>query len=91
MPTTTPPPHAYKRDANTEIASVCWCPQTCPEFAFIGESNVGKSSIINLLTSSRDLAKVSKTPGKTKTLNHFLINSKWCVLNCQSDTHAVFS
>ena len=44
------------------------------EFAFIGRSNVGKSSLINMLTNSRKLAKTSVTPGKTQTINHFLIN-----------------
>jgi GTP-binding protein len=48
-----------------------------PEFAFVGRSNVGKSSLINLLTHRKDLAKVSGTPGKTKLLNFFLINGDW--------------
>jgi len=48
-----------------------------PEVAFIGRSNVGKSSIINLLTGRHGLAKVSSTPGKTRLLNFFLINSQW--------------
>ena len=48
-----------------------------PEFAFVGRSNVGKSSLINLLTNRLDLAKVSATPGKTKLLNFFLINNEW--------------
>lgn len=54
------------------------CPETDgPEVAFIGRSNVGKSSLINLLTSRQDLAKVSATPGKTKLINFFLINNAW--------------
>lgn len=54
------------------------CPNTdLPEFAFIGRSNVGKSSLINLLTQRKDLAKVSKTPGKTQTINLFLIDDSW--------------
>jgi GTP-binding protein len=54
------------------------CPQSpFPEFAFIGRSNVGKSSIINLLTERRELAKVSDTPGKTKLINFFRINGSW--------------
>ena len=54
------------------------CPQTdLPEFAFIGRSNVGKSSLINLITGMRDLAKVSQTPGKTQTINLFLIDEYW--------------
>lgn len=54
------------------------CPATeLPEFAFIGRSNVGKSSLINMLTDKKDLAKVSKTPGKTQTINFFLIDESW--------------
>jgi GTP-binding protein len=54
------------------------CPDSpLPEFAFIGRSNVGKSSIINMLTNRKDLAKVSATPGKTKLLNYFAINNAW--------------
>lgn len=48
-----------------------------PEFAFIGRSNVGKSSLINMLVQQKELAKTSSTPGKTKTFNHFLINNSW--------------
>ncbi len=54
------------------------CPQKwLPEYAFIGRSNVGKSSLINLLTNRNDLAKVSKQPGKTTTINYFLVNQTW--------------
>ena len=52
-----------------------------PEFAFIGRSNVGKSSLINLLTARRDLAKVSVTPGKTKLINFFTINDRWSLVD----------
>lgn len=48
-----------------------------PEFAFVGRSNVGKSSLINSLVQKRELAKTSGTPGKTRTFNHFLINKNW--------------
>jgi len=48
-----------------------------PEFAFIGRSNVGKSSLINMITGRKNLAKTSGLPGKTKTINYFLINSNW--------------
>ena len=51
--------------------------QVFPEFAFIGRSNVGKSSLINMLTGHRKLAKTSATPGKTQLVNHFLINRCW--------------
>src|SRR5690606_1481960 len=48
-----------------------------PEYAFIGRSNVGKSSLINALTGNRQLAKTSQKPGKTQLINHFLINNTW--------------
>lgn len=54
------------------------CPEaTMPEYAFIGRSNVGKSSLINAMLNHKDLAKTSQTPGKTQLINHFLINEKW--------------
>ena len=52
-----------------------------PEFAFIGRSNVGKSSLINMLTGNRKLAQTSSTPGKTKVVNHFLINDSWYLVD----------
>ena len=52
-----------------------------PEFAFIGRSNVGKSSLINMLCGSRNLAMTSSTPGKTKLVNHFLINDEWYLVD----------
>ena len=52
-----------------------------PEFAFIGRSNVGKSSLINMLTARKGLAKVSGTPGKTRLLNYFLINWEWYLVD----------
>ena len=51
------------------------------EFAFIGRSNVGKSSLINMLTNQKGLAKVSATPGKTQLINHFLINDQWYMVD----------
>ena len=56
-------------------------PPDKPEFAFIGRSNVGKSSLINMLTNSRKLAKTSVTPGKTQTINHFLVNRSWYLVD----------
>ena len=54
------------------------CPEpTLPEYAFIGRSNVGKSSLINAMLNRKDLAKTSQTPGKTQLINHFLINENW--------------
>ena len=55
--------------------------QKLPEFAFIGRSNVGKSSLINMLTGRRKLAVTSSTPGKTKLVNHFLINGSWYLVD----------
>ncbi len=58
------------------------CPQSVlPEFAFIGRSNVGKSSLINLLTEKKDLAKVSDLPGKTKLINFFTLNGTWSLVD----------
>lgn len=55
--------------------------QKFPEFAFIGRSNVGKSSLINMLTGNRKLAKTSGNPGKTQLVNHFLINRSWYLVD----------
>lgn len=58
------------------------CPKTnIPEYAFIGRSNVGKSSLINMLTGYSKLAMTSSTPGKTMLINHFLINDKWYLVD----------
>lgn len=58
------------------------CPDTgLPEYAFIGRSNVGKSSLINMLTNSKDLAKTSSQPGKTQLINHFVINDEWYLVD----------
>ena len=52
-----------------------------PEFAFIGRSNVGKSSLLNMLTNRKHLAKTSNKPGKTQTINHFIINEEWYLVD----------
>lgn len=58
------------------------CPSDgLPEYAFIGRSNVGKSSLINMLTGFKGLAKTSERPGKTQLINHFLINDKWYLVD----------
>ncbi len=66
----------------TSSTKVEQCPKPDkPEFAFIGRSNVGKSSLINLLVNRRDLAKTSVKPGKTQTINHFVIDAKWFLVD----------
>lgn len=58
------------------------CPEDKkPEFAFIGRSNVGKSSLLNMLTGKKKLAKISSTPGKTQLINHFTINDEWYLVD----------
>ncbi len=58
------------------------CPDTgLPEYAFIGRSNVGKSSLINMLTKHAGLAKTSATPGKTTLVNHFIVNESWYIVD----------
>ena len=63
-------------------AKISQCPKDVKaEFAFIGRSNVGKSSLINMLTDHKGLAKTSATPGKTLLINHFLINNEWYIVD----------
>ena len=58
------------------------CPQPdLPEYAFIGRSNVGKSSVINMLTEKKSLAKTSQQPGKTQLINHFIVNKSWYLVD----------
>lgn len=65
--------------SNTDVKK---CPVgTLPEYAFIGRSNVGKSSLINMLTGRKGLAMTSSTPGKTMLINHFLINNNWHIVD----------
>jgi len=61
---------------SSKIVSGCPNPNL-PEYAFIGRSNVGKSSLINMITGEKKLAKTSSTPGKTQLINHFIINNTW--------------
>ena len=66
---------AYFVISNTDVSK---CPKaSLPEYAFIGRSNVGKSSLINTLCKKKNLAKTSSRPGKTQLINHFLINDNW--------------
>ena len=65
--------------SNTDVSR---CPSgTLPEYAFIGRSNVGKSSLINMLTNQKKLALTSSTPGKTLLINHYLINKSWYLVD----------
>lgn len=65
--------------SNTQISKLP--PPIKAEYAFIGRSNVGKSSLINMLTGKKGLAKTSQTPGKTQLINHFLINDDWYIVD----------
>ncbi len=65
--------------SNTDV-SKCPAPDR-PEYAFIGRSNVGKSSLINMLTNKKSLAKISGRPGKTRLINHFLIDNYWYLVD----------
>ena len=68
------------------------CPDTkLPEYAFIGRSNVGKSSLINMLVNNKRLAKTSSKPGKTQTINHFLINKDWFLVDLPGYGYATIS
>ena len=71
------------KSAQFVISNTDWrkCPSDKPEFAFIGRSNVGKSSLINMLTGRKTLAKTSGKPGKTRLINHFLINERWYLVD----------
>ena len=70
--------HIHSSDFVKSSPKPSECPDSkLPEFAFIGRSNVGKSSLINMLLKRKDLAKTSGSPGKTKLINHFLINEAW--------------
>lgn len=66
-------------------------PATMPEYAFIGRSNVGKSSLINMLVNNKKLAKTSSKPGKTQTINHFLINKEWYLVDLPGYGYASIS
>lgn len=71
-----------KAEFVSSFADVKKCPDPDrPEFAFIGRSNVGKSSLINMLVGRKQLAKTSNTPGKTQTINHFNINDQWYLVD----------
>lgn len=72
------------KSARFVISSPEWekCPKPDkPEYAFIGRSNVGKSSLINMLVNQKNLAKTSSTPGKTQLINHFIVNESWYLVD----------
>ncbi len=70
---------AFFEISNTDVRR---CPaSTLPEYAFIGRSNVGKSSLINMLVNKKGLAKTSTKPGKTMLINHFIINNEWYIVD----------
>lgn len=69
-------------DFVSSVGDVSKCPAPDkPEFGFIGRSNVGKSSLLNMLTNRKNLAKTSNKPGKTQTINHFIINGEWYLVD----------
>ncbi len=71
-----------KSEFTTSSATLNQCPSDIkPEYAFIGRSNVGKSSLINMLCNHKGLAKTSATPGKTLLINHFIINNEWYLVD----------
>ena len=71
-----------KAEFTLSASMVSMCPaDNKPEYAFIGRSNVGKSSLINMLTNNKRLAKTSSTPGKTLLINHFIINNEWYLVD----------
>ncbi|MDP2337081.1 MAG: ribosome biogenesis GTP-binding protein YihA/YsxC [Bacteroidota bacterium] len=75
--------------SNTDVRK---CPEPDrPEYAFIGRSNVGKSSLINMLVGQKSLAKVSTVPGKTQLINHFIINDSWYLVDLPGYGYAKIS
>ena len=66
-------------------------PPSLPEYAFIGRSNVGKSSLINMLANNKGIAKISSKPGKTQTINHFLVNNAWYLVDLPGYGYAKIS
>ena len=75
--------------SNTNVSK---CPvENLPEYAFIGRSNVGKSSLINMLTGNKNLAKTSGSPGKTQLINHFIINDNWFLVDLPGYGYAKIS
>ena len=75
-------PDILKAEFLVSSPDLATCPPgKFPEYAFIGRSNVGKSSLINMLTGIKGLAKISQTPGKTRLINHFVVNDNWYLVD----------
>lgn len=85
-------PDILKAEFLISSPDVASCPEgKLPEFAFIGRSNVGKSSLINMITASKGLAKISQTPGKTRLINHFIVNDEWYLVDLPGYGYAKIS
>ncbi len=85
-------PEIISADFLISSPDVASCPEgKLPEYAFIGRSNVGKSSLINMLLGSKKLAKTSQTPGKTRLINHFVVNEEWYIVDLPGYGYAKIS
>ena len=85
-------PDIRKAEFLISSPDVASCPPgKLPEYAFIGRSNVGKSSLINMLTGKQSLAKTSQTPGKTRLINHFVVNEEWYLVDLPGYGYAKIS
>ncbi len=85
-------PDILKAEFLVSSPDLATCPPgKFPEYAFIGRSNVGKSSLINMLTGIKGLAKISQTPGKTRLINHFVVNDNWYLVDLPGYGYAKIS
>ena len=85
-------PDIHKAEFLVSSPDIRSCPEgKLPEYAFIGRSNVGKSSLINMITDSRNLAKISQIPGKTRLINHFIVNDEWFLVDLPGYGYAKIS
>jgi len=85
-------PDILKAEFLVSSPDLATCPPgKFPEYAFIGRSNVGKSSLINMLTGKKGLAKISQTPGKTRLINHFVVNDNWYLVDLPGYGYAKIS
>ncbi len=82
----------HQAEYSASYPKVTLCPKDQkPEYAFIGRSNVGKSSLINMLTGRRELARISSKPGKTQLLNYYIINKEWYIVDLPGYGYAKIS